>query len=123
MLQGQDKASPQPAYSLAQRSCSHPLDPPLLVPQVLLIGVNNIERGPQPADELDGLIKWLKQAYPGTHFIVLNLLPTHVDVPLDTQGTNEQYQRVAAEARALQRAAALRGCPALAGRGRQLGSA
>ncbi|KAL4422105.1 hypothetical protein ABPG77_003390 [Micractinium sp. CCAP 211/92] len=69
--------------------------PPKVV--VLLIGVNNIERGPQPADELDGLIKWLKQAYPGTHFIVLNLLPTHVDVPLDTQGTNEQYQRVAAE--------------------------
>lgn len=69
--------------------------PPKVV--VLLIGVNNIERGPQPADDLDGLIKWLQQAYPGTHLIVLNLLPTDVDVYLDIEGTNKQYKRVAAE--------------------------
>ncbi|KAL4451789.1 hypothetical protein ABPG75_007451 [Micractinium tetrahymenae] len=69
--------------------------PPKVV--VLLIGVNNIEHGPQPADDLDGLIKWLQQAYPGTHFIVLNLLPVDVDVYLDIEGTNKEYKRVAEE--------------------------
>lgn len=61
--------------------------------------MNNIERGPQPAGDLDGLIKWLKQAYPGTHFIVLNLLPTDVDVYLDIEGTNKLYKQVAEEVR------------------------
>lgn len=92
----------RPAPPTAPRPPHHPNPHPHThptPPQVLLIGVNNIERGPQPADDLDGLIKWLQQAYPGTHLIVLNLLPTDVDVYLDIEGTNKQYKRVAAEVR------------------------
>lgn len=69
--------------------------PPKVV--VLLIGVNNIERGPPPAPDLAGLLQWLKGAYPGSHLVVLNLLPTSVDVFLDIEGTNEKYREVAKE--------------------------
>ncbi|EFN53922.1 hypothetical protein CHLNCDRAFT_136136 [Chlorella variabilis] len=66
----------------------------------LLIGVNNLERGPQPAEQLEELVKWLQAAWPSTRLILLNLLPTvfEVEAPyLDITGTNKKYQQIAEE--------------------------
>lgn len=64
--------------------------------------MNNLERGPQPAEQLEELVKWLQAAWPSTRLILLNLLPTvfEVEAPyLDITGTNKKYQQIAEEVR------------------------
>ncbi|KAL4439800.1 hypothetical protein ABPG75_002801 [Micractinium tetrahymenae] len=63
---------------------------------VIWIGYNDLIQGSDPVPYLDFLLRWARAAWPGSHLLLLNVLPNTSFSPVVVAAVNAQYGALAA---------------------------
>lgn len=63
----------------------------------LWIGFNNLNKGEDPAPFTAYILQWARAAWPSSHLILLNVLPTTAVAAETVAATNKEYAQLAAQ--------------------------